>query len=118
MHYLGDDNDSFTKEQMQQSSKQQFIDQTRLADDIDTKISLDKRPTIFPKPQSVLDRIEQAKADAKHQATTAATPAARGGGANSNTNSQNRSHSQHTSHFSGHMNSRSTTSTNICPPFQ
>ena len=80
LHYLGDDNDSFTKEQMQQSSKQQFIDQTRLADDIDTKISLDKRPTIFPKPQSVLDRIEQAKADAKHQATTAATPAARGGG--------------------------------------
>ena len=64
LHYLGDESDSFTKEQMLQSSKQQFLDQTQLGDDIDSKMSLDNRPTVFPKPKYVLDRIEKAKEDA------------------------------------------------------
>ena len=34
LHYLGDKEDSFTKEQMLQSSKQAFLDQTQLDNDI------------------------------------------------------------------------------------
>jgi len=34
LHYLGDKEDSFTKEQMLQSSKQAFLDQTQLDNEI------------------------------------------------------------------------------------